>query len=64
MVRYESVSSGDKLDRIKRFYREKITSLELKANRFLVGFVDRFQGLVILHQEIDNSSYPEEHIVI
>ena len=59
-VRYESES---KLDPLKSFYGENIRSLKLKAGGLLVNYIDRFQGLAILWQEIDKSVGPEDRLV-
>ena len=56
--------SGSKIDPLKRFYWEKIRYLTLKVNGSLVYFDVRFQGLSILHQDIESSDNTEEHIVI
>ena len=37
-------------------------SLNLMVNRLLIGFVDRFQSLEILQQEIDSNAASEDHI--
>ena len=43
------------MDSLRHFYGEKIRSLKLKSDGFLVEYIDQFQGLAIIWQEICQS---------
>ena len=56
-VRYESAA---KLDPLKRLYRNNSWSLKLNAGVLLVEYIDQFQGLAILKEEIDKTAKHED----
>ena len=52
-VRYENEA---KLEPLCHFFRGDIWLLNMMVNGLLIGFVDQFQGLEILQQEIDSNA--------
>ena len=52
-VRYENEA---KLEPLCHFFRVNIWSINMMVNGLLIGFVDQFQGLEILQQEIDSNA--------
>ena len=59
-IKYESAA---KLDPLRRYYLEKIRSLKLKTGGLLHNYIDRFQELEILWQDIDTTFPPEYRLV-
>ena len=59
-VRYDSAA---KLDPLRSFYGDKISSLKLNSNGSLVGYIERLQGLEIMWREIDMNVQPEYRLV-
>ena len=59
-IKYESAA---KLDPLRVFYADKIRSLKLKSNGSLHNYIDCFQGLAILWQEIDPAVQSEDRLV-
>ena len=60
-VRYKTAA---KLEPLFNFLKGNMRSLNLMVNRLLIVFVDPFQILEILKQEIDGNADYEDHIVI
>ena len=52
-----------KLDTLRRFYWDKIMSLNLKSSGLLGDYIKRFQGLAILCREIDTTVQPGYRLV-
>ena len=59
-IKYESAA---KLDPLRVFYADKIRSLKLESNGSLHNYIDCFQGLAILWQEIDPAVHSEDRLV-
>ena len=60
-VRYDTSA---KLEPLCNLFRGNICSINLMVNGSLIGFVDQFQGLEIMQQEIDSNAESEDQLVI
>ena len=59
-VRYESAA---KLYPLRSLYWENIRSIKLQAVGLLINYIEQFQGLEIIWQEINKNVEPKDRIV-
>ena len=59
-IKYESAA---KLDPLRIFYAENIWSFKLRSTGSIHDYIEQFQGMAIMWQEIDATMQPEHRLV-